>query len=148
MNKPEVNLANKYLGNHFQECLTTLEVALAREPDTREKPLVATVRGTGGGKTRLLEEIRLAKNKERNCVVLSITFNNKTLLPFGGESFTSTVELNVVLSMLARITATTYDLPLEEIIQLIESNIGTLDHGLRIYSIFPSTSILSMPSER
>ena len=50
--------------------------AAAVLPDSRQKPVVATVRGTGGGKTRALEEIRWGLLGDPCVLPLAITFNS------------------------------------------------------------------------
>lgn len=78
INNPSKNLRNQYLGGHLSTCIHVLESALQSPPDNREKPLVVTIRGTGGGKTRLFEELRRHLNEGDNeGVALSITFNKK-----------------------------------------------------------------------
>jgi len=56
-----------------------IEVSAARSDKVygREKPVFATVRGSGGGKTRAFTEIRRELLKRSNIMVLMITFNSK-----------------------------------------------------------------------
>ena len=57
---PEVTLANEYLDQvTLKKNFETIEKALVHPPDTRDKALVVTVMGSGGGKTRLLETSKL-----------------------------------------------------------------------------------------
>ena len=69
MSIPLLNLNPSAL---IQTVLTAAEI----EPSTRRKPVCATVRGQGGGKTRALEEIRRAILCTRpNVLPIAITFN-------------------------------------------------------------------------
>ena len=94
MSDPKITMDNPYLGDHLPKCLDMVDDALKRSPSNRFKPVVVTLRGSGCGKTRLLEEIRRSKNKDRknkdrNNIVLSITFNNLTNYFAEKENFTS-----------------------------------------------------------
>eukprot|EP00598_Pedospumella_elongata_P016554 CAMPEP_0185002812 /NCGR_PEP_ID=MMETSP1098-20130426/74812_1 /TAXON_ID=89044 /ORGANISM="Spumella elongata, Strain CCAP 955/1" /LENGTH=54 /DNA_ID=CAMNT_0027530365 /DNA_START=12 /DNA_END=173 /DNA_ORIENTATION=+ len=51
-------MANPLLGTNLTSLTETVYEVAQAMPSCRSKPLLATVRGTGGGKTRLFEEIR------------------------------------------------------------------------------------------
>jgi hypothetical protein len=46
------------------------------KPSTRMKPVIGILRGTGGGKTRMIEELKKEMVKKENILTLAITFNN------------------------------------------------------------------------
>lgn len=52
----------------------------ACEATERDKPLLALVRGMGGGKTRTIVELWLALNDSPNVLALAITFNSKWMV--------------------------------------------------------------------
>jgi hypothetical protein len=47
-----------------------------RDPDPRSKPLVAVLRGAGGGKTRTTVDLWLDLNSQPNVLAVAITFNH------------------------------------------------------------------------
>ena len=60
---PDETMANAYLDqNSLKANVKRITNALNKAPNARSKPLVATVMGSGGGKTRLLEECRRSLN--------------------------------------------------------------------------------------
>lgn len=133
INNPSNTMANLYLGNHLDTSARQVEDALQSDADSRSKPLIVTVRGTGGGKTRLFEELRLRENLKQGTVALSITFNNKMEYEAAGEIFINDpdfVELNMVLSVLLRVTATAYAVSLSELRMYARKEIGYLNLSL------------------
>jgi hypothetical protein len=54
------------------------------EPDARLKPLHATMRGMGGGKTRTLEEIRRCLFQQKSVFPIAITFNSHWIPGYNG----------------------------------------------------------------
>ena len=83
--------------------IDSLDEVLKQEPDSRFKNLIATVRGSGGGKTRMLEELRRATNRRDDAVAIGVTFSlyEKRLEAFLGEK---NGEINIILSIIARIS--------------------------------------------
>lgn len=126
INDPELTMANRYLGTHLEECLSRVDKALSAEPSVRFKPVVVTLRGVGCGQTRLLEEIRLAKNKRNDTLVLSITFNNLMDYCASEETFTSNMTLNFVLSVLLRYSAVAYQFDFGGVITLLHLKVVSL----------------------
>jgi len=58
-------MGHEYIGvDSLNENIAEIQKAILCPPDFREKPLVAIVLGSGGGKTRLLEECRRQLNKD------------------------------------------------------------------------------------
>ena len=122
-----MNLANPYLGGTLNYCVQTVKVALETAPNPRFKPVVMTVRGVGSGKTRVLEEIRRELNEDPNTVVLSVTLNNNMDYVAAVESFTPTLSVNFVFSILLRYLAVVYKLEFVKLIYLFAQEIKSLD---------------------
>ena len=91
INSPNVKLQNKFIqpdpvdpacvnlnGKNFIEHWTLVIFDEDSSPDTRDKPLFATVAGEGKGKTRFLVETVKALHVNHNVFALPVTFNNKT----------------------------------------------------------------------
>lgn len=127
---PQLTMQNEYLGGHLIDCIDAINEAAVISPNPRSKPLVVTVRGTGGGKTRLLEELRLNVNKATDNVALSITFNNRMPYDVKSEIFiedANMLRVNIVLSILLRFAATAYDISYGNLIMYIKDQIGNMD---------------------
>ena len=80
IDSPWITMASPLIG--FDAQATTdavLEVAALPE-DSRGKPVIAIVRGMGGGKTRALESVRRLMLRRDGVLPLAITFNNNTHL--------------------------------------------------------------------
>ena len=88
--------------------------------NVRDKPLVATTRGSGSGKSRAIEELRLHYLlNSSDTLAIAVTFNSKwdfdstELQPFI-EMFTNT-KLSIAMSIVARMLSMLYeDLDLED----------------------------------
>jgi uridine kinase len=63
--------------HYFDTAIKSLDEVLKQEPDNRFKDLIVTVRGSGGGKTRMLEELRRATNCRNNAVAIGVTLYMK-----------------------------------------------------------------------
>ena len=77
----------------------------------------STVRGVGGGKTRLLEEIRARLNADQKTVVVAITFNSNSSYSSLDELFFQDQKyftLNLILSIFCRILPVIYDISFSE----------------------------------
>ena len=75
IDNPTEKLTNPYLGYNILDNVNKVIEAVDSRPSGRTKPVVVTIRGTGGGKTRLLEELRHHLNVDTNTLVVAITFN-------------------------------------------------------------------------
>eukprot|EP01104_Vermistella_antarctica_P009631 TRINITY_DN2493_c0_g1_i4.p1 TRINITY_DN2493_c0_g1~~TRINITY_DN2493_c0_g1_i4.p1 ORF type:complete len:788 (+),score=133.60 TRINITY_DN2493_c0_g1_i4:152-2365(+) len=80
INGPKVTLSNPPLDMDIEFALNEqVLVAAEADPDTRAKPICGTVRGSGAGKTRFLEELRaLSLRSHPNVLPLVITYGNFT----------------------------------------------------------------------
>lgn len=137
INDPADTLNNRYFGGHLRNCDKILSEALVKAPSTRLKPLVVTVRGVGGGKTRLFEELRFLQNDRQDTVALSITFNNKMDYCKTTELFVTDrdyVELNFMLSILLRIATTVYDVSISQLRIYVRQAIYNLSLDLMVDS--------------
>ena len=113
MSIPLLNLNPSAL---IQTVLTAAEI----EPSTRRKPLCATVRGQGGGKTRALEEIRRAILCTRpNVLPIAITFNHKSECSFDSWSAVETPQLYYALSLVARMASSFYDIDFKDVMGIL-----------------------------
>lgn len=78
IDSPQITMANKYLDVNVDQLITNVFKTAALTPGERSKPLLATVRGVGGGKTRCLEEVRRDLLLKDGCLPIGITFNLRT----------------------------------------------------------------------
>ena len=97
--------------------LQLVENALLQTPSSRWKPVVCTVRGTGGGKTRALEELRIALNKRNGCVAVAVTFNKNTMLHIDETS--GNKERALVKAVISRLASTLYSIELTDCIPIL-----------------------------
>eukprot|EP01035_Chromulina_nebulosa_P035262 gene35262-47390_t len=108
----------------------TLEVA-KMIPDYRFKPLLAIVRGVGGGKSRCIEELKLSLNKKEDVLALAITFNHKTPFNLLYEIWdTENVLLFSALSYISRIASSFYD---EEFTDILKRMRQTFSKTIKPY---------------
>ena len=120
INKPHITMDHPYLeGQYLDTAIKSLDEVLKQEPDSRSKDLIATVRGSGGGKTRMLEELRRATNRRNDAVAIGVTFNNNTLYDKVEEDFIKDERrgLNIILSIICRICCVVYNDPKKEILK-------------------------------
>ena len=79
INRPHITMHQPYLEPvYLDAAIKSLDEVLKQEPDNRSKDLIATVRGRGGVKTRMLEELRRATTDRDDAVAIGVTFNNNT----------------------------------------------------------------------
>ena len=108
---PVITMINPYIDEKvLQTALGQISSILKIIPSKRAKPLGMIVRGAGGGKTRLLEEIRRAENRIESHLAVAVTFNNNSPYNVDAESFTTNKSFNIMLSMMFRIISVVYDI--------------------------------------
>jgi len=120
INRPHITMHHPYLENEYLDAaLKSLNEVLKQEPDNRSKDLIATVRGSDGGKTRMLEELRRATNNREDTVAIGVTFNNNTGYDKKREKFViaESSGVNIMLSIICRICCVIYHDPVKEIIK-------------------------------
>eukprot|EP01035_Chromulina_nebulosa_P020408 gene20408-26485_t len=102
----------------------TLDVAKVI-PDVRKKPLLAVVRGQGGGKSRCIEELKLSLNSRENVLALAITFNHKTV--FNEIEIWDTNEWDIFSALLhlSRIASSFYEENFTDILIRIKNTFST-----------------------
>ena len=90
--------------------IKSLDEVLTQQPSARLKDLIATVRGSGGDKTRMLEELRRATNRRDDAVAIRVTFNCNSLYRKRFETFLEekSGDINIILSIIFRISCTIY----------------------------------------
>lgn len=130
MDNPSENMAHRYIGGTLPKCVALVDDALSREPGPRMKPLVATVKGVGGGKTRLLEEIRGVFNGRNDSIALSVTFNNNMDYMATLEHFTRDSTLNFIFSIMIRYVALVYEMEFDQVRKRMLEEVDYLDVAL------------------
>jgi hypothetical protein len=115
----------------FPRTIAEINDVLKIDPDARMKPLLATVKGSGGGKTRLLEETRRALNKREDTLAIGVTFNSNTTYSVGenriSETDTLPLHFDAVLSVMTRIVAVLYQEPFDDVINAFSESAHNLD---------------------
>jgi hypothetical protein len=77
IDNPELHMMHPYTGEEYiDEAIEQVRTNLMEPPSTREKAVLATIRGVCGGKTRFLEEIKSKLNTEDETLALTIKFNS------------------------------------------------------------------------
>ena len=120
INRPHITMHQPYLEPVYLEAaIKSLNVVLQQQPSNRAKNLIATVRGSGGGKTRMLEELRRATNRRDDAVAIGLTFKNnmgydKELEKFVHDEGTG---VNIILSIICRICCVVYHDPVKDILK-------------------------------
>jgi len=132
IDEPDMTMANPYLGNNVNESVFKIKEILKTKPGPRKKPVAYTVKGVGGGKTRLFEETRRTLNKEsRNNVVIAITFNSNSAYSIKSEEFiphSKYASLNIILSVICRIATVVYDNDFVTVSGVVMKNINSLNY--------------------
>jgi hypothetical protein len=89
--------------------------------------IILRVRGIGGGKTRLCEEVRRSVNIETSSIAVAITFNNNTSYIKNQEMYIKDplfFSLNIMLSIIRRTVRVVHSVDIHSIIR---RNIGSLE---------------------
>ena len=114
INNPNITMGHPYLERHYLDtAIDSLECVLRQPPSTRFKNLIATARGSGGGKTRMLEEMRRKTNDRDDAVAIGVSFSNydKRHEAFVEEKYG---DINIILSIILRISCIVYGLSLSD----------------------------------
>eukprot|EP00457_Paulinella_chromatophora_P003010 gb/GEZN01003015.1/.p1 GENE.gb/GEZN01003015.1/~~gb/GEZN01003015.1/.p1 ORF type:complete len:689 (+),score=86.12 gb/GEZN01003015.1/:102-2168(+) len=122
INTPAVTLSNPIITLEPSYWADVVMEQAQEAPDIRWKPFLATVRGMGGGKTRALEEIRFELLGRPGVLPLAFTFN--TTMDFDPAEFMWSSEPRVcyALSVVARLAAVFYGLPMPSVRKLLKPN--------------------------
>jgi hypothetical protein len=101
----------EYINNYsLAKNLQDLNEAIDGPADYRDKPWMVVVVGSGGGKTRLLEEYRQALNQDDSTLVIAITNNVPSEYDSAQDIFVpgdDNIALNFALSVLSRVVSCT-----------------------------------------
>lgn len=115
----------------FPISMGKIDYALNQDPSPKSKPVLATVKGVGGGKTRFCEESRQALNARDDTLAIGITFNNLTPYSTEVEMFIADndfLKLNMMLSVMSRIAMVVYEKPFDEVRDMVRGSINQLPH--------------------
>ena len=84
---------------YLDTAIDSLDEVLRQQPSARLKDLIATVRGSGGGKTRMMKELRRTTNRRDDAVAVGVTFNCNSLYRKSFETFLEEKngEINIIL---------------------------------------------------
>lgn len=111
INKPSLRLAYDHplITTRIEDQENVIWNALNATPDERSKPLIAVTKGKGGGKTRIIEEIKNSMNAKDDCLAVAVTFNHLTEINpsidiFRGED----PMLSFALSIITRTISSVY----------------------------------------
>ena len=120
IDEPKYAMSIPLLNLNPSALIQTVLTAAEMEPSTRRKPVCATVRGQGGGKTRALEEIRRAILCTRpNVLPIAITFNHKSDCSFDSWGAVETPQLYYALSLVARMASSFYDIDFKDVMGIL-----------------------------
>jgi hypothetical protein len=112
---PSKALKHPYFGDEFlQKAISTIDYSLAKSPCPRSKPLLATMRGVGGGKTRFFEEIGKHLRTRPETLTISVTFNGITNWKPDEIIHSNDPELVFALGIIARSASAFYRIPFTE----------------------------------
>ena len=117
-----VELSNPLLGLNLNESLELVERVFRTPPSTRAKPVIATVRGVGSGKTRILEELRHSLNQKSNTVAIAITYNFNTAIMDPEICLYNNQSVFMVMSVIMRMMTVLYELPLEVLVNIFRES--------------------------
>ena len=120
INDPQVTMHQPYLEPvYLDAAIKSLNEVLQQQPSNRAKNLIATVRGSGGGKTRMLEELRRATNRRDDAVAIGLTFNNNMGYDKIEEAYINDDKrgVNIILSVICRICCVVYHDPVKDILK-------------------------------
>lgn len=135
INSPSITLANPLLGVDLSLLSKTVFDTACRPPGYRTKPLLVTVRGTGGGKTRLLEEIRRDLQRNHSVLPIAITFNGYT--DFDNIEFhVPSAAVSATLSIIARMASAFYDQSFRSVKDAMSEALPRRQHKLHATDLY------------
>ena len=120
INEPHITMHQPFLEKEYLDtALKSLDEVLHERPSTRFKHLIATVRGSGGGKTRMIEELRRATNRRDDAIAIGITFTGLTDYNKSYEEYIKDEKrgLNIILSIICRICCVVYQDPAKDVLK-------------------------------
>lgn len=110
-----------------EESINTILKAMLEESGSRTKPLIAVTHGQGGGKARVLEELR--RNLQQNhsdVLTIAIPFNSIWSPSYGDDRyFQSEAPSSIVIYMVIdRMLSVFYGMGVEDVCRLLPLNNG------------------------
>jgi len=136
IDNPEITMANEFLGSRIEEVVKNVLEAAYTTPGSRRKPVLAVLRGMGGGKTRMLSELRnnlMVLHKD--TVTIAITFNNNTTI-YGKEIRQKySADVNFAIAIMARMIVAVFNLDLFTVLSHIEKSLMHLPRSVDAISI-------------
>lgn len=108
----------------------------SKKGNNRSKAVFVTVRGSGGGKTRALEEMQRSLLLKDGVLSIAITFNNnwnyETSLERWVETQVKTRILYNTISVIARMTSVIFDIQFGYVSDLFHKELHSLDKSYQI----------------
>ena len=131
MYDPRTTMANALIGVDLDSIMDKIHSVKQMPIDPRGKPMLVTVRGTGGGKSRLFEEIRRKLLLQKDIFTMAITFNGFTsydAVEFEPHGLTDTDKANrsAALSILCRMMGVFYGMRLNKAVEVVQDSISSL----------------------
>ena len=115
---------------------------LSKEPaDSRQKALIGTVRGMGGGKTRVFEEIRRVLLLKYGVLPIAITYNHLWSTGDCIDRWKSAVKERRIwyaLSLVSRMASVFYSIEFEDSASLIKDHLSNLPQKTKAKDIIRS----------
>jgi hypothetical protein len=100
-----------------------VQQALIARPGQRTKPIIVCTKGKGGGKTRIMEEIRLATNRKHDSLAIGLTFNNHTLFDAPLDVYMKNdPALSFALAIVTRTISSIYKTYHEQVVKRMRNN--------------------------
>lgn len=117
-----IHMANPLIDFDLENSLDLIQAVCEEPSHPRSKPVIATVRGIGGGKTRCFEEIRRSLLIDDEVLPIAITFNCNSEINLSLERWYEgdNESLNFALSIIARMFYAIYGLAFGSFIELLK----------------------------
>jgi len=123
MDNPNTNLSNDVISFDAEYWAERVMAQAKIAPGPRRKPLLATVRGQGGGKTRALEEIRWSLLEKQGVLPLAITFNSTMNIDECEYEPGTRAIYCYARSIVTRLGAVFYGLPVSSVLEMLDVHI-------------------------
>ena len=146
INSPESTMTNPILGTDTTSMIQKVKECAAISPGDHTKPLLVCVRGTGGGKTRLFEELRRNLYLEPDVLPIAITFNGDT--SYDGIEYlmnknekdlqNDKAKKHAAMSIIARIARVFYGMKLFGVQRLIRNQLKSLTNDFDTIELYTS----------
>lgn len=138
INNPKDTMRNPLLGVDLAATVGTVMKVVNEPCSQRLKPLLVTVRGTGGGKSRLFEELRRSLYNNKTILPIGITFNSKATM-INIEFACDTSTQSAALSVITRMASVFFGVNFGDMLMVVQSQLKFLDQQFAasyLYSTF------------